>query len=1130
MLDSPVPMRGFTGIGPLVWERIIANWRMLAVLAFGMLMASTLLAASPIYTRVMNDLGLDFSLKEHLRSSSRNTLFQFGLPLGTTEEADKSRDMVRIMADKTGWFAGSEVRYANLPDLPMAQEGQTISSDRFRTVLTLQTMSGLDRHVNITQGRLPGESKDGSNIEVALPAQSADFLGVHPGDSFLAAFSFDDCNRPPPTDDPEENRERARFRCVPQVFVTLNAKLTVVGVFDQKSDDDPYWGAGPLTFARPAATDTMGAIVPIVLSEAGFFQALPKVFPGINTSFRVTTFANIDRLNSTNLATARSDLQSLKVAAGDQHLIADLSMLSALDTFNRRATFSQVSLLLLLLQVVGIALYYVVLVASLLVERRAEEIAMLRSRGASSWQVVSTAAIEAGVLGIGAALMAPFLAAGAIAFLGKTGTFRTVSGGHFLPYTIEPQAFVLAAGGSALAVLAVLLPTVVAARRSMLDYLRGNARPGKPIFQRYYLDFGIAGIAALAIWELNQRGSVFDPHSVGGWSADPLLLISPVLLILAIGALMFRLLPLMLGLVSRFMSVTSGPGVTLGLWQITRSPSRYSQLALLVIMAASVGTFAATYGETTDRSQDDRSLFEAGVDARTSSLVRLQGASDDEIAQQMAQIPGVEQVSAAYRSTLGAGPISAGVPVLAIDPQKAPDLLYWRDDFATEDLTSLLRHIQGSPAGGGGLTLQGEPVAVSLWANPTQERPTTTLWLRTRDAKGTFRLEEFGALDFSGYRKMTARLVTNLETVEYPVSIVGIVMTQPNGITDNGRGGLLVDDVSAVDAGGQESIVEDFEGPLKWDVFRVPGRNRDAIKEVNQGQRRGNGALQFLFQTGGSLPIRGFFVADANVPLPAIASQHFLDRTGARIGSEVEIAAGSLLVPVTIRGVTDLFPTMDDSSGGFLIVNQDHLYFFQGMAHQTAALSPNEVWFKLPSDPAARIAAKQAISDKFNIPVQQIVDVQDVLTRVRSDPVVRAGGTGILLLAVVASFAILAIGFGLTLYTGGQARTVEIAVMRAMGFSRPQIFSMVSLEYLLVAAIGLVVGTIAGLRISQTMLSFLNVTETGGKVVPPFALATQWGTVGLSFAVIAIAFAAGILALVLYFLRVPMTRFLRMTR
>ena len=102
--------------------------------------------------------------------------------------------------------------------------------------------------------------------------------------------------------------------------------------------------------------------------------------------------------------------------------------------------------------------------------------------------------------------------------------------------------------------------------------------------------------------------------------------------------------------------------------------------------------------------------------------------------------------------------------------------------------------------------------------------------------------------------------------------------------------------------------------------------------------------------------------------------------------------------------------------------------------------------------------------------------------------------------------------------------------MRAVGLSPRQMFTMISLEYLLVAAIGLVIGTIAGLRISDTMLSFLNVTEDGGRVVPPFSLATRWDTVGIAFGATGIAFVTGVMALAAYFLRLPVSRILRLTR
>jgi hypothetical protein len=358
-----------------------------------------------------------------------------------------------------------------------------------------------------------------------------------------------------------------------------------------------------------------------------------------------------------------------------------------------------------------------VLVASLLVERRWEEIAMLRSRGASAWQVLTTAAIEASLLGVGAALAAPFLAAGAVAMLGKTGTFKPVSGGDFLAYTVVPDAVLLAAAGSALAVLSVLLPTFVAARRSMLEYLRGSARPQEPILQRYYLDFAVAGLAALALWELNQRGSVYDPRSVGGWSADPLLLASPILLILAVGALMFRFLPLILSVVSRVMSLTSGPGVTLGLWQLTRSPSRYSQLALLVIMAASVGTFAATYGETTDRSQDDRALYEAGVDAHSASLGRLNGKTSEELVRELSTSPEWrrrDRVSGKLRRR--AATSASGIPARPRHAKSTGLCLFSRRLRRRRCRLSSAPHSRFA-GGGGGSPLPDGTVAVTLWAN-----------------------------------------------------------------------------------------------------------------------------------------------------------------------------------------------------------------------------------------------------------------------------------------------------------------------------------------------------------------------------------------------------------------------------
>jgi ABC-type antimicrobial peptide transport system permease subunit len=275
--------------------------------------------------------------------------------------------------------------------------------------------------------------------------------------------------------------------------------------------------------------------------------------------------------------------------------------------------------------------------------------------------------------------------------------------------------------------------------------------------------------------------------------------------------------------------------------------------------------------------------------------------------------------------------------------------------------------------------------------------------------------------------------------------------------------------------------------------------------------------------------MRGMYVVSPNIPLPAIASRRFVEGLGATaIGAEVELAFGQLLVPISIQGIVDLFPTMGDES--FLIVNQEHLYYYAGLTNQGSAMRPNEAWLRVTKEPAARAEALQALREEFNIAPVNTLDVENVLGELGADPIIRAGGSGVLLIAILAAFSILALGFALTLYLGGQQRSVEVSVMRAVGLSPRQIFTMISLEYLFVAAVGLAVGTIAGLRISDTMLSFLNVTESGDPVVPPFSLATRWDTVAIAFIATAMAFVAGVVALALYFLRLPVSRILRLTR
>src|SRR3712207_9035203 len=67
-----------------------------------------------------------------------------------------------------------------------------------------------------------------------------------------------------------------------------------------------------------------------------------------------------------------------------------------------------------------------------------------------------------------------------------------------------------------------------------------------------------------------------------------------------------------------------------------------------------------------------------------------------------------------------------------------------------------------------------------------------------------------------------------------------------------------------------------------------------------------------------------------------------------------------------------------------------------------------------------------------------------------------------------------------------QRRRTELALLRVA--ARRQLVTLLAVEYTLVAAVAVAGGVALGLAVTRRMLSFLAVTETGARVVPPFVI------------------------------------------
>ena len=264
---------------------------------------------------------------------------------------------------------------------------------------------------------------------------------------------------------------------------------------------------------------------------------------------------------------------------------------AALDDYRAEVDRLQASFGLLLVQIGALALFFLIVTAALIRRAERREIAVLQSRGAANWQVAVLDGLQTLVICAGAAAAAPFLARQLLAWVVP---FLTVI--DDLPLVLDARVFTYA-GAAAGVALIVLTGTLIPILRLPLVIAGGTATRGdrRLWWQRYYLDVVllIAGIAAL--WRLVSRGTPLIETSIGGLQADPLLLLAPIFVSVAIGSLVLRLFPV----VSRWTAQASARGThlesALAAWQVSREPAHYGRLSFLLALAIGLGWLATSF-------------------------------------------------------------------------------------------------------------------------------------------------------------------------------------------------------------------------------------------------------------------------------------------------------------------------------------------------------------------------------------------------------------------------------------------------------------------------------------------------------------------------------------------------------
>lgn len=628
------------------------------------------------------------------------------------------RDMGHYLNGPPQFTISSENFDLFSPHLPIAHQFHALSV----------SMQDAASHLHLEQGRVPHLTNDpGSEVEIMITPDTAQGLHLHIGSVMELGFSFyTQFPDPFAPDGFDQNKINVRF------------KVRIAGLFTINEANLNYWHDNNFQ-PYSVLEDPFRKLIVHHYSLLFPLEGLLGLYDALGTKYHVTTPLPLSgntlswyyTLNPLNISTAQTDdiikrlahlsstiTISYADAAGaygfnydpsnpppypyiaQTNLYSPLLSLpgtpSTLEQYQSRVGVMSVPILIVAFQIVALILFFVSLMTNLLVERQADAVAILRSRGASRRQVFGTLFLQTVGLSLVAIIIGIPLAVLTVLFVAQ----------HILPkevqdalnsVTANPIQAVLNTLGYAAAVVFVLLVTMSfsfmrAASMDVLSLRRSMSRSTRvPLWQRLHLDILVA-ILALGAYVvslyLSTVGTLLD-GSTKARVVVPLSLIAPFFLMIGCLLLFLRFFPVLLGLGAWF--VTRGQSVAsmLALAQMARAPQQAIRMTLLLALATAFALFSLVFTSSQEQRTNDVAAYQTEAD--------FSGSIPDHSYQQSLEtwtihyktVPGVTSASVGYVST---GDVAGGshFSLQGVDTITFADTALWPQKSSSQSLSSLM--------------------------------------------------------------------------------------------------------------------------------------------------------------------------------------------------------------------------------------------------------------------------------------------------------------------------------------------------------------------------------------------------------------------------------------------------------
>lgn len=572
----------------MVLRKMIKNKWMVLCLLIGFVIAVAMVSSIPIYT--------DGVLQRMLTRDLENYQITTGSFPGRyhassnifSNFAQESRDkafrvfderITKNVTDDIGIPIITYTRNIAVEYLKATPEIQREEDPMNRTV-SLETLHGLEDHIEIVNGRMYSSEKKDGIYEVIVNEETMRDLDLRLDEVYLIedyVKRFDD-----------------------------SFKVKVVGIYTIKDSNDPYWFQALSVFNNCFMMDENLFVEEFlnkdlnIITKAQWYYAFDYHKIGLNDIPRI-----MEAYNKHNrwFSERRVELR--------------MPAISVLEKYYDRERQLKTTLWVVQVPVLMMLGFYLFMVSRLIIEQEKNEIAVMKSRGASSLQVFFGYLIESLILGVMALLVGPPLGLLLCNFLGASNGFLEFVQRTALPISLNVRAYLYSLAAVVLAIVTMLIPAFISSRTTIVEHKRKKVRStSRPLWEKFFLDILLLAISIYGLYTYGLRQETLEITGASGTEVaiDPMLFLISTLFILGVGLVLLRIYPYVIRLLFAAGKKIWSPVLYASFIQVGRGGGQDRFLMLFLILTLSIGIFNANAARTLNNNIEEKIKYANGAD------------------------------------------------------------------------------------------------------------------------------------------------------------------------------------------------------------------------------------------------------------------------------------------------------------------------------------------------------------------------------------------------------------------------------------------------------------------------------------------------------------------------------------